>query len=162
MNQFRQITVALLIILGAGTFVNSLQAQQEHIPGVTDITSVTTVSALDPDSFVRFIKKGCQDSSSFVGQVHNLKGIVGHRQDLGSYTISYALPDAIDSQYTFILCNWPQAANWLGRSVTFSGRRYLARGILPTHGGETTLYLYLTAVRPHPRLPGSYARPAYP
>ena len=125
---------------------NSATAQQKDIPGVTDITSVTTISSHTPASLVRFLNKACQDSAHFIGQVEKLKGWVEHRADLQSYVISYAIENTFDSEVTAIICNWPEAGKWVGRAVTFSGRYYRGPSLLIRHAGESLVYVHLTSI----------------
>ena len=153
MKRFHQIASTVITLLFATGIQNSVKAQPEDMPDLTDITSMTATS-FDPARYVQFIKKGCQDSTYFVGQVQNWKGSVEYRGDLKSYVISSTDPTivyppntAVCGYYTYIICDCTQAATWLGKSVTFSGRRYQARGVLQRYGGETVLYLHMTAVK---------------
>lgn len=142
-----------LIVFVIATFLitfpglSSSRAQQQYIPGVTDITSMTAVSTPDSARFVLFLRKGCQDSTYFTHQVRDLVGTVMYRPDLKSYVVSYGIPNTIDSQWTGIVCNCPQIDKWLGKSIIFSGRYYQARGVMIKYGGEAILYLHVLNAR---------------
>ena len=153
MSSFHQIAFVVITLFFVSCLPNTGQAQPEAIPDVTDITSMTAVS-FDSARYVQFIEKGCQDSTYFVGQVQNWKGSVEYRGDLKSYVISSTDPTIVIAPntmvcgyFTYIICDCSRAALWLGKSVTFSGRRYQARGVLQRYGGETVLYLHMTAVK---------------
>ena len=144
----------LLTLLLAVALVQYAQAQPPEIPGVTDITSVTTLSTLDSAWHVRYLSEACQDSSYFVKQVRDFRGVVEYRSDLRFYVIASGLPDVvyvphtmICGQWTGIVCNWPLASRWGGKVVTFSGRYFRARGVLPRYGGEHIFFLFVTVVR---------------
>ncbi|MBO0931354.1 hypothetical protein [Fibrella aquatilis] len=136
--------MALVLIVGSATH---LYAQEPYIPGVTDITTITTPSELDSAGMVKFLKKSCQDTTQFVQQVVDCEGFVEYRDDLKSYVISTGVPNTIDSVWVGIVCNWPQASRWLGKRVVFNGRYFQARGFDPKYGGETIYYLHLSAIR---------------
>ena len=153
MRSFYQMAFLTTAFLLAGCIVNSANAQQEDMPDVTDITSMNTTS-FDSIRFVQLLKKGCQDSTYFAGQVQNWKGLVEYRGDLKSYVISATDPTivyppntAVCGYYTYIICDCDQAVAWLGKSVSFSGRRYQARGVRSRTAQESFLYLHTTAVR---------------
>ena len=152
MKSFYQIAFVIATLLFVSCLPNAVQAQPEAIPDVTDITSMTAIS-FDSVRYIEFVEKGCQDSTYFVGQIQNWKGSVEYRGDLKSYgisstdpTIVYAPDTMVCGYYTYILCDCTQAATWLGKSVSFSGRRYQARGVTRKYAGETVLYLHMTAV----------------
>ena len=153
MNSFRQ---ALLsgIFLWICCSGNTVQAQQDYIPGVTDITTVTAVSPLSPTESARFLTKNCQDSTYFIKQVHNQLGGVEYRNDLKAYVISSGDPTVIYtpdvmvcSQWTGIVCNWLEVSKWNGKSVRFDGRYFRPNGVMPKYGGEHIFYLHLQAIK---------------
>jgi hypothetical protein len=148
MNCHTQLTVILFFLI-TSALTSPLRAQQVDTLGVIDNPPLLDPSPLDLASFVQFPEKGCQYSTYFVGEVSNLRGWVEYRSDLKSHVIVYAVPNTLDIQYTYIICHWPTITQHLGKSVTVSGKRYQARGVLPKYGGETILYLHLTAVRPN-------------
>ena len=152
MRSFYQVTFVVITLFFVSCLPNSVNAQPEDVPDVTDITSMRAVS-FDSVRYVQFIEKGCQDSTYFVGQVQNWKGSVEYRGDLKSYVISSTDPTIVIGPntmvcgyFTYIICDCSRAALWLGKSVTFSGRRYQARGVMRQYAGETILYLHMTTV----------------
>jgi hypothetical protein len=138
---------ALLFLSGRGY---DLQAQEVPIPDPIQAPDTeawtTTLAPKDSVRLVAFLKKGCQDSTYFVGQLKDARGVVVYSQRLASYVITSGVEGSTDSYFIYILCDWPPAAQWVNKGVIFSGRRYQARGILPQTGGEANLYLYLTAI----------------
>ena len=153
MRSFYQMAFLTTAFLSVSCLVNPANAQQEDRPDVTDMISRQTTS-FDSTRFVQFLKKGCQDSSYLVGQVQNWNGLVAYRGDLQSYVISATDPTtvyppntAVCGYYTYIICDCDQAAAWLGQSVSFSGKRYQARGVRSRTAQERFLYLHITAVR---------------
>lgn len=147
MMKHNRTLLVLLTLFWFGFSMNHLIAQQSDVPKLADVTSMKTISSPDSTVFANFLNRGCQDSTYFVRRVENWKGGVEYRKDLKTYVISYGIPNTWDSQYTGIICNWPQAEKWLGRSVTFSGRYYRAPGVTIRYGGETIYYLYITAIQ---------------
>jgi len=127
--------------------LTSVYAQQGHIPGVTDITSATTLSNLSSTEFRLFVQKGCRDSSHYAMERHQGVGYVRYRGDLQAYVITYGEPNTFDTVRTGIICNLSNARDWVGKTVTFSGRYFHSRGLMPQHGGEHIYYLYVTAIR---------------
>lgn len=155
MNKY--IGLLLFIFIWVGSTATCAWAQQQDIPGVTDITSVTTVSPLNPAEFARFLGKGCQDSTYFVRQVENIAGTVHYRGDLKAYVISSANPMAVHSPDTIvcglvvrswvgIVCDVPTIADWIGKTVTFSGRYYQAHGVSARDVAEHVFYLHVTSL----------------
>lgn len=137
-----------LISVTAGSLVVNLAiAQPGHVPGVTDITSVTTISNLNPTEFRLFVQKGCRDSSQFAMERHQQVGHVSYRGDLQAYVIIYGEPNTFDTVRTGLICNLANARELLGKTVTFSGRYFHTRGLVPQHAGEHIYYLYVTVIR---------------
>ncbi|WP_461094507.1 hypothetical protein [Spirosoma gilvum] len=137
----------LVGVIAGCLLLTSAKAQQGHVPGVTDITSVTTLSNLNPTEFRRFVQKGCRDSSQFAMERHQQVGHVSYRGELQAYVISYGEPNTFDTVRTGLICNLANARQWLGKTVTFSGRYFHARGLVPQHAGEHIYYLYVTVIR---------------
>lgn len=137
----------LAAVFNGPLLLTPLYAQQGHIPGVTDITSVTTLSNLNPAEFRLFVQKGCRDSSYFAMERHQQVGHVSYRGDLQSYVITYGEPNTFDTVRTGVLCTLANAKDWVGKTVTFSGRYFQVRGLMPQHAGEHMYYLYVTAIR---------------
>ncbi|SFE29871.1 hypothetical protein [Spirosoma endophyticum] len=135
------------IVFSSSSGLNSVYAQQPYIPGVTDISSVTTLSNLSAKEFRLFVQKGCQDSSHFAMERHEWVGQVHYRGDLQAYVIVYGEPNTFDTERTGVVCNLANAKDWLVKTVTFSGRYFHASGIKPQHGGDHNYYLYVTAIR---------------
>ena len=153
MRSFYQLVFLIAAFFLLSCQCNTAKAQPVDMLDLTDPTNMETVS-FDSTRFVQFLKKGCQDSAFFVGQVQNWEGLVEYRGDLKSYVISATDPSviyppntAVCGYSTFIICDCNQAATWLGQSVSFSGRRYQARGVMSRGAQERFLYLHLTAVR---------------
>lgn len=133
---------------------NFVEAQQVDIPGVTDITNITTTSSLDSASSVRWMTKNWQDSTYFIRQVTNQVSTVVYRDDLKAYVLSsgdptvvYAPDTMVCSQWTGIVCNWPEASKWNNKQVHFDGRYFQARGVMVRYGGEHIFYLHLTHIQ---------------
>ena len=137
-----------LVSLFCGSLrLTSLFAQQGHIPGITDITSVTTLSNLNPTEFRLFVQKGCRDLSHFAMEQLYQVGQLSYRGDLQAYVITYGEPNTFDTVRTGLICNLVSAREWVGKTVTFSGRYFHASGLRPQHAGEHLYYLYVTAIR---------------
>lgn len=137
----------LVSLIGGSLLLTSVYAQQPHIPGVTDITSVTTLSNLNSAEFHLFVQKGCRDFSHYAMERHQGVGHVSYRGDLQAYVITYGEPNTFDTVRTGLICNLANAKDWLGKTVTFSGCYFHARGLMPQHAGEHIYYLYVTAIR---------------
>ena len=146
MNYRSQLTVILFFLI-TGALTSPLIAQQVDTLGVIDSALLLELSPLDSVGLVRFMAKGCHDSTYFVDEVKNLEGWINYRTDLKSYVIVYGVPSTIDSQDVHTVCLWPEMAKYAGRPMIFSGRRYHARGIPERYGGDRILYLHLTAFR---------------
>jgi hypothetical protein len=91
----------------------------------------------------------CQDSLSQVEQVQRVKGRVLFRDDLQAYIIDYALADSPFTHLIGIICNWPQAKDYINKTVSYSGK-YFGLPDRPKVSGKQEIVYYLRITGFHP------------
>ena len=91
----------------------------------------------------------CRDSLSLHSSVMRVNGRVQYRADLHAYIIDY-LPGSGSAKHQIgILCNWPQAKEYVGKTVAYSGNYYHRPGELEHPTKEEVIY-YLRITGFHP------------
>jgi hypothetical protein len=91
----------------------------------------------------------CRDSLSLHSEVQRVKGKVEYRNDLQAYVIDYALEDLPTTHLVGIVCNWPQAKQYIGKTVAFSGKYFqVPKQTNKTKKQETVYYLRITGFHP--------------
>src|SRR5919199_1498526 len=80
-----------------------------------------SLSLPDSVTFPDPVNSACLVSRPVVHKAQRLKGRIVYRQDVDMYAISYYVPGTIDSQWTGLACNLPDAYKVAGREVIFSG-----------------------------------------
>lgn len=91
----------------------------------------------------------CRDSLSQVEQVQRVKGTVLFRDDLQAYVIDYSLRDSPFTHLIGIICNWPQAKEYVNKTVSYSGKYFDLPVKNKIDGGQEKVY-YLRITRFHP------------
>lgn len=91
----------------------------------------------------------CQDSLSEVKQVQRVKGRVQFRDDLQAYVLDYALDNQFATHVIGLICNWPQAKDYIGQMVSFSGKYFgLPKPVPVSSQPESVYYLRITGFHP--------------
>lgn len=91
----------------------------------------------------------CAEAQTMVHRVSSITATIGYHINKDQLTLSYHLPDTIDSQWTGVVCNLPEEYQIIGKRVTFSGEfRDAQKKLTPVFGGQEMYYLSLTDIKP--------------
>lgn len=113
-----------------------------------DSGAYTFKRVLDTVLLPQLSPTACADSMSLVHQCQRVKGVVSFRPDLQAHVMTYTISDSTKQTWVGIFCNWPQAGEYIGRMLTFSGKFYQVTKPKTGLKNETVYYLRLTGLHP--------------
>lgn len=109
--------------------------------------TATKLAATDPT--VIPIDTNCHISGPIIAQAKDWEGYVQYLGNTKLYSITYTVPNTIDSQWIGYVCNMPDEFKRGGLKVVFSGNYYHAYKYIKHTGidGHPQFYLSLERIR---------------